>query len=653
MAVHSSVRLDTHSLVRCRIDHSAAGQPALELRNFRGQLEARALSDVITMLGDVEAAVRRGWFAAGFVTYEAAPAFDPALGVRAPSSQPLDASTIPLAWFGLFSEASPAAPLPPAHARPSAENRHGSQWDCDVDQNVHADGVAHIRAEIASGNTYLVNLTTRFRRSWAPADDPFELYCQLVGSDTSGYHAYLETPDWAVACASPELFFEWHAHDIVTRPMKGTAPRGRWSGEDEAQAQALSGSPKERAENIMVVDMLRNDLGRIAVPGSVAVPSLCHLEHHPTLWQMSSTVRATTPETVGLPDIFRALFPCASVTGAPKVAAMSVIADLEASPRGVYCGAVGLVCPAGPGVPTPPSARFAVGIRTAVVDRALQAASYGSGGGVTWDSTAPREWEEVLLKARALVAPWSLRSEVDGLIETMAFDPAAGPGGAIRHLSDHVARLSSSAQYFGFCLPSEGVAELLDDAIAGLRTPARVRLVLRAGGAMDVQTSLLDQQAPTSVLLLCVDPEPVDSSEVTLFHKTTDRARYDDRARRHPNADDVVLVNERGEITETTRANVAVRLGAQWYTPPLRCGLLPGIKRAKDLAEGRLLERVITVDELLSAQSVATLSSLRGWRAARVADTCRCGDAPTGSPFPESDMAAAAAARAREPLVRP
>jgi para-aminobenzoate synthetase/4-amino-4-deoxychorismate lyase len=256
------------------------------------------------------------------------------------------------------------------------------------------------------------------------------------------------------------------------------------------------------------------------------------------------------------------------------------------------------------------------------------------------------------LKARALVAPASLSTEVEGLIETMAFDPAAGPGGAIRHLGDHLARLDASARYFGFCPPSDGVVALFDDAIAGLRTPARVRLMLRAGGAIDVQTSLLDEPAPTSVLLLCVDLDPVDSSEVTLFHKTTDRARYDERARRHPGADDVVLVNERGEITETTRATVAVRLGAQWYTPPLRCGLLPGIQRARDLADGRLLERVMTVDELLSAPSVATLSSLRGWRAARVVDTCRCGDAPTGAPLLESGEGAVAAAVIRRPVAR-
>ena len=205
----------------------------------------------------------------------------------------------------------------------------------------------------------------------------------------------------------------------------------------------------------------------------------------------------------------------------------------------------------------------------------------------------------------------------------MAFDPVAGYGGAIRHRDDHLGRLRASAEYFGLCLPSH-IAELLDQAIEGLETPTRVRLVLRAAGAIELDTSPLDDSASTSVLSLCVDLEPIDSSEITLFHKTTDRARYDERARRHPMVDDVVLINERGEITETTRANVAVRLGEQWCTPPLRCGLLPGIQRARDLADGRLVERVISVDDLLGTQFVATLSSLRGWRAARVIRTCLC-----------------------------
>ena len=234
MAVHPNRRLDT-PLVRCRIDHTAAGQPALELRNLQGQLETHSTSDVMALLGEVDAAARRGWYAAGFVAYDAAPAFDPAFRVTAPPLRPGVAATIPLAWFGLFSDACPAAPLPSAPVRPTIDQRPDAEsWGSDVDEGSHAAAVSRIREEIAAGNVYLVNLTTRFHRPWASDDEPFDLYCRLVRSYASGYHAYLETPDWAVACASPELFFEWSSHDVVTRPMKGTAPRGRWSSEDSS-----------------------------------------------------------------------------------------------------------------------------------------------------------------------------------------------------------------------------------------------------------------------------------------------------------------------------------------------------------------------------------------------------------------------------------
>ena len=470
-----------------------------------------------------------------------------------------------------------------------------------------------------------MNYTTRFRRRWSPDESAFQLYGRLLVSYTSGYHAFFETDQWAVACGSPELFFEQCGTSLVTRPMKGTTPRGRWAEEDIRRADELRASAKERAENVMVVDLLRNDLGRIAVPGTVAVPSLWQLEQHPALWQLTSTVTATAREGVGLAEIFGALFPCASVTGAPKVSAMSVIADVEASPRGVYCGAVGFLAPPGDdgASGSGPAARFAVAIRTAVVDKALGLVEYGSGGGITWDSSAAEEWEEVLLKARAPVGPPApLLSAGEGLIETMAFAPGTG-GGAVRNLGDHVARLTASARYFGLVVPP-GVDDLVASAVAGLVTPTRVRLVLRAHGAIEVETSALDDQLPAAPLQLCVDPEPVHSTDVMLFHKTTNRGRYDDRSRRHPTADDVVLVNERGELTETTRANLALRLAGRWCTPPLSCGLLPGVERGRHLAAGRLVERVVTEDDLRNASAVATLSSLRGWRPAYVRPNCRC-----------------------------
>ena len=227
------------------------------------------------------------------------------------------------------------------------------------------------------------------------------------------------------------------------------------------------------------------------------------------------------------------------------------------------------------------------------------------------------------MKARAPVGPPAPSLSADeGLIETMAFAPGTG-GGEVRHLGDHVARLTASARYFGLVVPPR-VEDLVASAVAGHVTPTRVRLVLRPHGAVEVETSALDDELPAGPLRLCVDPEPVHSTDVMLFHKTTNRGRYDDRARRHPTADDVVLVNEFGEVTETTRANLAVGLAGRWCTPPLSCGLLPGVERGRQLAAGRLVERVVTIDDLRNASAVATLSSLRGWRPAYVRPNCRC-----------------------------
>lgn len=576
------------------------------------------------MLTEAEHASSKGLFAAGFVAYEAAPAFDAALRVR--EEGPDENARLPLAWFGLFAEKRSAEPLSyPGALAPGLEGAHPPEWSCEINAEDHAAALEAIRAAIAAGDTYLVNYTTRFRRAWRNDDDPFALYLRLSAGQAGGSQAYLETEDWVVACASPELFFRLDLDEVTARPMKGTAPRGRFSAEDSQRAEELSSSPKERAENVMVVDLARNDLGRLAIPGTVAVPDLWGVERYPTVWQLTSTVTATLRPETGVTDLFGVLFPCGSVTGAPKVSTMGIIEELERSPRGVYCGAVGLIQPdrsASRG-PRGVTARFAVAIRTAVVDKANRVAEYGSGGGITWDSSPTDEWAEVLVKASVLAG--SVVSADLGLIETMGYEPLRAAGGdhGIGNLRGHLDRLRASAAYFG--IPGAGGAEnAIVHAVSKLATPTRVRLVLSHDGVVEVGTSVLEP-APSvlaafglSAQALCVDPEPVDSSEPTLFHKTTDRRRYDERARRHPHADDVILVNEREEVTETTRANLAVRLQGKWLTPAICCGLLPGVERARLLARGEIVEAVVTVAQLREAGAVATFSSLRGWRKAFV-----------------------------------
>ncbi|MCU1606397.1 MAG: pab, partial [Modestobacter sp.] len=434
-----------------------------------------------------------------------------------------------------------------------------------------------------------------------------QLYGELVAAQRGAYNAYLDLGRHVVASASPELFFEWCGDHIRTRPMKGTAARGRGAEDDLEQARRLRTSPKEQAENLMIVDLLRNDLSKIARLGSVEVPSLFVLERYPTLWQMTSEVTARTAPEVGLVDVFRALFPCGSVTGAPKRSTMQLIRDLEPGPRGVYCGAIGLLAP--PGAPF--RARFSVAIRTVVVDRRSGSALYGAGGGITWDSDPTAERAELLTKAAVLTGPHPEHE----LLETLGHSPGHG----FRNLDRHLARLAASAAYFGFPCDLDRARTALESAVEHRPEPARVRLRLDRSGsvAVDVGPHPALSGRPVG---LALDRRPIDSTSVWHLHKTTRREAYVSRAARHPEVDDVLLVNERGEVTESCIANLAVRIDQRWWTPPTASGCLPGVERGRLLELGLLDERILTVADLHRAEELAVVSSLRGWRPAVLVD---------------------------------
>jgi para-aminobenzoate synthetase/4-amino-4-deoxychorismate lyase len=360
----------------------------------------------------------------------------------------------------------------------------------------------------------------------------------------------------------------------------------------------------------MIVDLLRNDLGRVAEVGSVVVDELFTLERYPTVWQLTSQVSARLRPGTGLLELFRALFPCGSVTGAPKRRTMQLIGDLEPTPRGIYCGAVGLVAPPSASF----RARFNVAIRTVVIDRAGGEAVYGTGGGITWDSEAAPERAELLAKAAVLAHDVTEHR----LLETLAFLPGQG----LRNLDRHLARMADSSDWMGYPFDPTVATDAVRQALARRVEPARVRILLTRSGEVTVE---LEDMPPTSTrpVLLTVDDEPVDGSNPWLQHKTTRRDVYVTRALRHPEADDVVLVNQRGEVTETATANVAVRLGGRWWTPPTSSGCLPGVERARLMDGGRLHERVLSVLDLESAEEIAVLNSLRGWRTARLAGSER------------------------------
>ena len=386
------------SSVSARFDDLTTGRGVVFVQPGE-QFVATTSDEVASVLDAAEAAARRGSWVAGFVAYEAAAGLDAALPVvQRAADDPLAA--LPLAWFTAFAQCAAADPL---LVRPTEPAR----WRLDRDERGYRADVERIRAGIAAGDHYQVNLTTR---ATGIVSDPYATYARVATAQRGAYNALLITGQHAVVSASPELFVARDGQLLTTRPMKGTAARRRTRAADTAAAAALRASAKEQAENIMIVDLLRNDLGRIAEIGSVAVPALLELERYPTVWQLTSTVTARTkPGDDDLGSLFRALFPSGSITGAPKAAAMRAIADLEPSPRGVYCGAVGYLCPH----PRQPPLRFAVAIRTLTVALATGRAEYGTGGGITWSSDAASEWAELRTKTLVLDGPPRLRRASD------------------------------------------------------------------------------------------------------------------------------------------------------------------------------------------------------------------------------------------------
>lgn len=568
--------------MQARFDFCPASRSPLLFRSPDRVVVARTIAEVPSAMAAVDQGLRDGLYAAGYVAYEAAPAFDRALTTHAPSA-------VPLVYFGLFRSVETAASLADATLPTPLE------WTPELSAADHARGVAAIREAIAEGETYQINYTFRLRAALDPAGLE-SLYLHLAGVERVPYAAFLDFGDWQVLSLSPELFFQLDNGRIVTRPIKGTAPRGRWAEEDAALGDGLRASAKNRAENVMIVDLCRNDLSRVSQVGSVRASALCEVEPYQTVWQMVSTVEGDARPGVGLREVFGALFPAGSITGAPKSSSMRLIASLEHSPRSVYCGAIGFASPDG-------RAEFNVAIRTMTVNRVSGAAEYGVGGGITWDSTPADEHAEALSKAACL----EVRPPF-GLIETMRLEH-----GALVRVDRHLARLSESAAYFGFtCDPGHVRAALDAHIAAGGPDPARVRLVLNSDGQMHVESQPLDRQAP-GALPFAVASAAIDSRDRFVCHKTTRRHVYDHHKAMHPDAFDVLLWNETGELTEFTRGNLVVELDGALWTPPRSSGLLAGVLRGALLAAGTIHERRLTRDDLPRCTRVWFINSLREW----------------------------------------
>ena len=561
-------------------------------RIFERPLEivtARRVEDVLPALAKIEAECTRNQrYAAGFLSYEASPAFDSALTTRPPDH-------FPLLWFGIYSDVRDGsledfdAPLP---------GLADEAWTPSVSAARYADVFERLQELIRNGDTYQVNYTYRLRTRLTSA--PFALFLQLAAAQRPPFGAYVDTGDWMLCSASPELFFHRTGSTLESRPMKGTAARGLWFEQDLEHARRLRESEKERAENVMIVDMVRNDLGRIARPGTVRVTNLFDVERYPTVLQLTSTVTGETDAS--LTDVMRALFPAASITGAPKARTMEIIAGLECSPRRIYTGSIGFIEPGG-------RAQFSVAIRTVLVETATGDAEYGVGGGIVSDSVCGEEWEESRVKARVLAT----RPPSFDLLETMLWRPDAGYVLLARHLK----RLLQSADYFGFQLDLLDVRDQLDRFAPGLtRVPQRIRMLVSRRGAVNLSAKPADvDEGFPSIALAAI---PIDSGNPFLYHKTTDRQIYDDAIAARPGFADVLLYNENNLVTESTIANLVVEMAGELLTPPLESGLLPGTLRAHLLEARQIREKAITVDEMLQADARYLLNSVRGFHAVSI-----------------------------------
>ena len=614
------------------------GDSWLHFTNPQRIIFANQLHDVLPALREIEDAVNNGFHAAGFLSYESAPAFDSAhlttetfrperseaqskdiFASRASTSLLQDHSSLrsargdfPLLWFGLYTQPRLISLPQPASPKPALT------WSPTVSRETYNSAIEGIKNQIAEGRTYQVNYTMRLQTDFNA--DAWNFFLHLAQSQNN-HAAYIDMDRFIVASASPELFFQLDGETLTCRPMKGTTRRGRTTLEDAEQAQWLKDSEKNRAENVMIVDMIRNDLGRIAKTGSIHVPELFATEKYPTLWQMTSTVQAQTD--VSLTKIFSALFPCASITGAPKVSTMRIISELETTPRKIYTGSIGYLAPNR-------KAKFNVAIRTALIDRETQTAEYGVGGGIVWDSESADEYEEALLKARVLTESPPQFS----LLETMLWTPDEG----FFLREKHIARLINSAEYFDFPnsrkggvpppqLPEQILETYLNEISSKFDSPQRVRLLLDKDSnlsheAKPFRPSMLEAASPpprtaagtSNALKVSLAKQPVNSNNIFLFHKTTHRAVYENAKRDFPDSDDVLLFNEHGELTEFTIGSLVVEMDNKLYTPPIPCGLLAGTFREYLIETSQVEERIIRMDEIEKCSQIFFVNSVRKWQ---------------------------------------
>ncbi|PXZ05606.1 aminodeoxychorismate synthase component I [Gilliamella apicola] len=528
---------------------------------------------------EIEAFIQQGYYACGYLAYESAMGFNESNKTKI---LPTSNQDLPLLLFGIFEDYTTIS---------NNEQYIPQSLKLSSDTNIdeYQQKISYIRAQIESGNTYQTNFTIQFN---APFNgNPKDYYHFLQKNNRANYCAYIEFEKYHILSISPELFFKLEDRTISTKPMKGTVARGLNNNQDKQQIKSLM-SEKNLAENMMIVDLLRNDLSKISEPGSVTVPHLFTAEKYPTVWQLTSTIQGNLKENVNLYQIFQALFPCGSITGAPKSSTMQIISNIENSARGVYCGTIGYI------EPSMKKAVFNIPIRTLTIHN--QQLNYGVGGGITWDSTADDEYNEILAKTAILNRTLSTPKYI---IETLLLED-----GKLVLLDMHLDRLLASATYFDFACNVQTIKQKLTDlAKTYFSGKYKIRLLQPKNGQPAISIDLLTN--PIVIDKLAWAEKCVDKENVFLYHKTTNRQHFPQLAA----GQEYINYNQYDEITEFVNGNIALLINDKWLTPAITSGLLAGTMRQNYLNNHQLIEKKIIKKDILQADKIAFINSVRGW----------------------------------------
>ena len=541
------------------------------------EIKTRDLAEVADLLAQVESYQEQGYYVVGYVSYEAAPAFEEKLAVH---KSPLLGAY--LLYFTVHDRVE-TSPIPLTYEEVDLP----SKWQEETSAENYEKAIARIQHHLRQGDTYQVNYTVQLKQDLSA--NPFAIYNRMVIEQEAGYNAYVEHDEMAVISMSPELFFEQNDRELTTRPMKGTTQRGVTDQEDLAQASWLEQDPKNRSENMMIVDLLRNDMNRISGVGSEHVERLCQVEQYSTVWQMTSTIKSQLRPDVDLVAIFRSLFPCGSITGAPKIATMEIIKDLELQPRGVYCGTIGLLLPNGRRI-------FNVAIRTIQLHKGQ--AIYGVGGGITWDSTWESEYREVHQKAAVLYrkqARFKLISTGRVSQKSLLFE------------DQHLERLTKASRYFAYPLDPKKLRQKIEEECQAcdFHQDYRLRIGLSKSGEIELSRQILAPLSPSFCKAkLCL--QEADLNQSFTYFKTTHRPHLS------LGEQEIIYHNVVGELLETSIGNLVLKINGKLYTPPISLGILPGIYRQHLLERGQVEEKVLTLADLNQAEAIYGCNAVRG-----------------------------------------